>query len=120
MEQARATASDLPAGQIQAHFFAQMALKANVEAAALDIDNTSSVFPVRFDKRRSDAIQLYDARWLLQLTCSFALVQVFQTRARGQIFRAQRSYEACSHRPTKAKFARIKGRYVTTSTRSTR
>lgn len=31
MEQARATASDLPAGQIQAHLFAQMALKAYVE-----------------------------------------------------------------------------------------
>lgn len=62
MEQARATASDLPAGQILAHLFAQMALKAYVEAAALDIDNTSSVFPVRFDQRRSDAIQPYDAR----------------------------------------------------------
>ena len=62
MEQARATASDLPAGQIQAHLFAQMPLKAYVEAAALDIDNTSSVFPVRFDQRRSDAIQPYDAR----------------------------------------------------------
>ncbi|KAG1390246.1 hypothetical protein G6F57_018452 [Rhizopus arrhizus] len=49
MEQARATASDLPAGQI-------------VEAAALDIDNTSSVFPVRFDQRHSDAVQPYDAR----------------------------------------------------------
>jgi len=49
MEQARATASDLPAGQI-------------AEAAALDIDNTSSVFPVRFDQRHSDAVQPYDAR----------------------------------------------------------
>lgn len=45
MEQARATASDLPAGQIQAHLFAQMALKACVEAAALDIDSTPRSSP---------------------------------------------------------------------------
>lgn len=62
MEQVRTTASDLPVGQIQAHLFAQMALKAYVEAAALDVDSSPSVFPVRFDQRRPDAIQPYDAR----------------------------------------------------------
>lgn len=61
MGPARATASDLPAGQIRAHLFAKMALKAYVEAATLDIDSTPRS-PRPFGLRRFDAIQPYDAR----------------------------------------------------------
>jgi hypothetical protein len=47
MEQVRTAVSDLPVGQSQVDHFAQMALKAYVEAAALDVDSSPSVFPVR-------------------------------------------------------------------------
>ena len=96
MEQARATASDLPAGQIQAHLFAEMALKAYVEAAALDIDSTPRSSP---SDSTSDV--LTQSNLTMRLSCCSSLLgQVLETRARGQIFRAQRPYEACSHRPT--------------------
>lgn len=84
MESVRTTASNLPISGIQAnHFFAKIALKAYVEAAPLDVNNPSSVFPARFDQRRPDAIQPKDVRSSLQLSCSYVLVEVFQTRAHG-------------------------------------
>lgn len=85
MEQALATASDLPAGQTQALLFVQMELKAYVEAAVLDIDNTPRSSP---PDSTSDALTQPKLTMRVSYCRSLAVSLSFRCSRPGRVLRS--------------------------------